>query len=443
MSTEPSIIRSAVCTRCGCACDDVDLKVSENRVVEALNVCELGRPWFLTPRVEEDPPALVHGKPAGVEEGAAAAAELLAGARRPIVWGLIHLPSEAQRLAVEIAERVRGVIDPAAGPNHAAAITAFAEWGEVDTTFGEVAVQSGMVVLWLAEPERSHPRLLERWRIGEGKGDRLIRFRRGALSPGSWSVPEGRELEFLWMLRELARERAARGADAAGGIEAGGIPTGETGAAGTNAQARSGLRALARRLLDRIAGARYTAFAFDAAATDPGQQHALRAVAATLNAVARFRLVPLREAGNRIGAEAVLAWQTGFPVAVDFGAGVPRANGGEFSAARLLARGDVDAALVVCASPADFVSEPALARLAEIPVAVLDSEPNPLAPGARVSLRSAPYGLASPGTFFRMDGVALGLRPALESRYPSEQEWLTRILACLSGPDAAAREAGA
>ena len=411
-------VRSAVCTRCGCACDDIDLTVAGGRIVEARNACELGRPWFLRPLEEEAPPALVEGRAATFEEGAAAAAGLLAAARRPLVWGLIHLACEAQRLAVEIAERLRGVIDPAAGPNHAAAVTAFAEWGEVGTTLGEVAAQRGLVVLWLAEPSRTQPRLLRRWGIHSDDDERLIRIRHGAADESPWSLPPGRELELLWILRELARRRALEGA-------------GESFQAPGAAQE---LAPLASRLLERLAAARYAVLAFDAAAADPAQQHALRALAATLNGLTRFRLFPLRDAGNRTGAEAVLTWQTGFPIAVDFASGTPRANGGEFSAARLLARGEVDACLAVCANPAELPSEPAFARLGEVPLVVLDSEPNPLSPAARVALRSAPYGLASGGTFFRSDGISLGLRPALSSRYPTETQWLARILAHLPAP---------
>jgi formylmethanofuran dehydrogenase subunit B len=426
----PREIRSAVCTRCGCACDDADLTVEGNRIAAARNVCEIGRQWFLAPLSEEVPPARVDGREVPVDEAAAAAVELLSRARRPLVWGLIHLSSEAQGLAVEIADRLRGLVDPAAGPNHPAAVTAFQEWGEVNTTLGEVAVQKSLVVLWRADPERTHPRLLERWGVAPGDAERAIRIGPDAGRSGQWTFPRERDLEFLWTLRELARLRDPGGSGGGAGrgpSPSGGAASHAVEASGTPA-APGALRAQAARLLERLAAAPHAVLAYDAAATRPAEQHALRALAATLNGVTRFRLFPLRSGGNRMGAEAVLTWQTGFPVAVDFASGTPCANGGELGAARLLASGEVDAALVVCADPADFASEPGLARLAAVPLVVLDSAANSLADRARVALRSAPYGLASGGTFFRMDGVALGLRPALASRYPSEVEWLRRIL---------------
>nr|MBA2564357.1 hypothetical protein [Gemmatimonadota bacterium] len=348
-------------------------------------------------------------------------------------WGLINLASEAQREAVAIAERLGGVIDPAAGPNHPAAVTAFQEWGEVSATLGEVAAQDGLVVVWPADLEKTHPRLLSRWKIEGSDDPRLLRFRHGDVQPGSWTVPAERELEFLWILRELARARSLsrHPLAAAGGDQ----PPASREAPSSSSAAEDGLREMARRLLERLAAARYVLLAYDAAAMDPPRQHALRALAATLNGLTRFRLFPLRGGGNRMGAEAVLTWQTGFPTAVDFTPGHPRSNAGEFSAARLLESGEVDAALVVCADPADFPAEHGLARLADLPRVVLDSAPNSLAPGSAVALRSAPYGVASGGTFFRMDGIALGLRPAIRSAYPTEIEWLSRILGAL-GPRA-------
>ena len=409
-----------VCPRCGCACDDVEVVVRDGRVVEARGACEAGRRWLLAPRPEDEPAVVVEGRPADVEEGVHAAAALLAGARRPLVWGLIRTSCEAVRPAIEVAERLRGVVDPAAGSRHADAVAAYAEWGEVTTTLGEVGLQRGLVVLWLVDPERTHPRLLERWGTA-ADDDRVVRVRAVSADdgvamradstgerPGGWSVPAGRETEVLWLLRELARRRGPNGDRVAAGPPDG----------------------LASRLLERIAGSRYVAIVFDAG-TDAAQQHALRAAAATLNAVTRVRLFPLRGGGNRVGAEAVLTWQTGFPTAVDFGAGYPRSLGRETGASRLLATGAVDAALVVGADPADYPDEPSFAGLGGLPMVLVDSEPNSLDARARVRLRSAPSGLASGGTLFRMDGVALGLRPPVSSSYPDEETWLRGILGAL------------
>ena len=49
-----------------------------------------------------------------------------------------------------------------------------------------------------------------------------------------------------------------------------------------------------------------------------------RASTQALNGPTRAALVSLSAGGNRAGAAAVLAWQTGFPAAADFARGAPR-----------------------------------------------------------------------------------------------------------------------
>ena len=72
---------------------------------------------------------------------------------------------------------------------------------------------------------------------------------------------------------------------------------------------------------------------------------ALLALVRDLARIAHVVALPLRQDGNARGAEDVLAWQTGYPAAVSFARGHPRARPGEFSAAGLLERGETDAAL--------------------------------------------------------------------------------------------------
>ena len=78
-STSPTlkIIEDATCVSCGCTCDDITLKVRDNRIIEAINACELGEAWFLDSPVDDRPSCLVGGKSAPLEEGYDRAAEIL------------------------------------------------------------------------------------------------------------------------------------------------------------------------------------------------------------------------------------------------------------------------------------------------------------------------------------------------------------------------------
>src|SRR3954453_10102836 len=97
---EPKIVEDATCTFCGCLCDDITLKVEGDRITEAKAACVLGKSWFFNHQHEDGPACLIDGKPASVEEGIERAAQILAGAKYPIIYGLSDTTTEAQRVAV-------------------------------------------------------------------------------------------------------------------------------------------------------------------------------------------------------------------------------------------------------------------------------------------------------------------------------------------------------
>src|ERR1700674_570744 len=82
------VVQDATCTFCGCVCDDIDLSVKDDHIVEAKRACVLGKSWFLNHHTDERASCLIEGKPAPVEEGIERAARILAEAKYPIVYGL-------------------------------------------------------------------------------------------------------------------------------------------------------------------------------------------------------------------------------------------------------------------------------------------------------------------------------------------------------------------
>ncbi|MFO0825655.1 MAG: hypothetical protein U0792_21465 [Gemmataceae bacterium] len=109
---ELTVVKNAVCTFCGCVCDDIELHADHERIVETKRACNLGEAWFKNHTVERHyPDALIDGKEATVDEAVEAAAEFLHAANMPLVYGLSNTTCEAQREAVWLAELVGGVID--------------------------------------------------------------------------------------------------------------------------------------------------------------------------------------------------------------------------------------------------------------------------------------------------------------------------------------------
>jgi formylmethanofuran dehydrogenase subunit B len=151
---------------------------------------------------------------------------------------------------------------------------------------------------------------------------------------------------------------------------------------------------------------------------------ALAALVRDLNRHTRFVSLTLNSAGNVGGAANVLAWRTGYATALDFSRGYPRSEPDEFSAEKLLAAGEVDAALVVCDDPLSRFSGAAGERFRAIPTVAIDWRETATMAAARVAIPVALIGVESGGTVFRADGVPLALRPVLTSELPADQEVL-------------------
>jgi formylmethanofuran dehydrogenase subunit B len=107
-----TVVSHAVCTFCGCTCDDIELHTEGDRIVKAKRACSLGESWFTYHTAEAHyPPALIDGQPATLDAAVEAAAEVLARADYPLIYGLSNLTCEAQRASVLMAESLGGVID--------------------------------------------------------------------------------------------------------------------------------------------------------------------------------------------------------------------------------------------------------------------------------------------------------------------------------------------
>ena len=107
-----TIVPHAVCTFCGCTCDDIELHTEGERIVKAKHACSLGESWFTYHTAEaHSPQALIDGEPATLEAAVEAAANFLLRADYPLIYGLSNLTCEAQRAAVGLTESLGGVID--------------------------------------------------------------------------------------------------------------------------------------------------------------------------------------------------------------------------------------------------------------------------------------------------------------------------------------------
>jgi formylmethanofuran dehydrogenase subunit B len=399
-------VADATCAGCGCACDDIDVTVVDGRIAGVTRTCPLGDAWLAERGGDRPAVARVDGQEVDLDEAVDAAAAILSEARAPLVYGIGQTSCEAQRRAVALAEAVGAVVDPAGG---GAASLAYAAIGSSTATFGEIRDRAELVVAWRADPAVTNPRLLGRLRLDRAaRGSRALVVvdaeRTATADEADAFVELDAELDFeaLWALRALVR-RAPLDRDRAAGLPL------------------DALDALAERLL----AARHVAVIHEA--VEELSALALHALVRDLSRDRHAVALGLRSDGNARGAEDVLAWQTGFPAAVSFARGHPRANPGELGAAGLLERGEVDAALVIASDPLAHLPAAAADRLRGLPMAVVDARASATAAAARVAFATAADGIEVAGTVHRMDGVPVPLRAPLAAERPGVEDVLAAI----------------
>jgi formylmethanofuran dehydrogenase subunit B len=374
-------VADATCAGCGCACDDIEVGPDGLR-----RTCALGDAWFALG--DRPPLARVDGRSVSLDAAAESAAAILRAARAPLVYGLGGTSCEAQRRAVAVAEAAGAILDPGGSGG---AARAYAALGASTATFGEIRDRAELVVVWRADPAATHPRLLERLRPRALVVVDAQRTATGEQASAFVELDAARAFEALWALRALVtgapldRDRIAE------------LP----------------LDDLARRLRD----ARHVAFLHGP--LDELDALALFALVRDLSRERHAVTLGLRGDGNARGAEDVLAWQTGFATAVSFARGHPREAPG---AAALLARGAVDAALVVAADPVER-----LPGLRELALVAVDARATATLEAARVAFATAADGIEVAGTVHRMDGVPVPLRAPFDADRPGVEDVLTAI----------------
>ena len=425
MSEEAKVVKNAICTFCGCVCDDIELTVDPagKHITKANNACVLGKAWFLEHKVEDFPVALIDGKEASLKEAVEAAAQIFVNAKFPAIYGLSDTTCEAQKEAVAIADFLNGNIDTTTSVCHGPTGMAFQGVGESTASLGEIKNRADFVMYWGGNPAEAHPRHFERYAVNakgmntpNGKDDRHIAMvdirptNSSLIADTFLQVKPGSDFELLWAMRAIVKGAALD----------------------DSVEERTGISlTVLEELVERMKNCQFGVIFFGMGLTMTRGRHfnagALLELATDLNEHTHFVALPTRGHGNVTGADNVVSWQTGFPFGVNFNRGYPRFNPGEYTTSDLLGRGEADALCVIASDPASNFSAKAIEHIKKIPVISLDPKPTVTSKLAKVAFTTATYGINVPGTVYRMDNVALSLRPAFDSPFPSDQMILSAI----------------
>lgn len=383
---------AVTCLGCGCSCDDIAVTVEGASITSAERACPLGVRWFgdggasSAARIGS---RSVDSTTALAELGQRLSAS--AGARRTMIYLAAELTVAGQRAAVALADRLHARLDSVSSDSVAGGILAAQRRGRCGATLGELRERVDVAVYWAVDPAERYPRFVERYL--PRKGRRVIAVDVGptrgpADADERLLVEPGQEIDVLSVIRAAS----------------GGRPL----------EQRPGVLARAAEIGKTLASAKYVAIVYDAEPgeqpRDAGRAEGLTALAQGLNTPTRAALCGLRGGGNRVGAEQVMTWQTGYPMCVDFSSGAPGYRPGQ-PASALVAAGVVD--LLVVAG--DFRSVPAgvIAGLRPGQIAVIGPGATSAAPADAIAIDTGRAGIHEGGVAFRMDDVTIPLTAVL------------------------------
>jgi formylmethanofuran dehydrogenase subunit B len=380
---------NVTCLGCGCGCDDLTVEVGDGRIVNVTPACPVGQAWFADGGVPAE--VLLSGRPSTLEEAITEAARVLAGsAGRCLVYLGTDLSSQAQRVALRLADLLRATVDSATSSTAAEGLLAGQRRGRVTATLGQIRSRADAVVFWDVDPTERYPRYVARYAAKSAA--RFI----ASVSVGSDRSLSGADLSVrLEPGEEIAALSLMRAA-----------------VVGQTVTAASPAVTQMLELAGRLARARYAVIVHDADPAKPADSlraEALIALAQALNTPTRAALSSLRAGGNRLGAEAVLTSQTGYPFGVDYARGFPIYEPRRRGLDRLSKTG-FQAVLIVGTWPDGGPNPPSSKKVSTIVIGPRASQSG-LQP--RVAVDTGVAGIHEPGTGYRMDEVPLELTPVL------------------------------
>jgi len=472
-----SVINSVTCPICGCLCDDIEVTVVKNEVVKVKNGCAVCEAKYIGYKSEHrlsQPLIRKDGKlvPVSMDEAVHKSAEILANANYPILYGWSSTNCEAQRIGVELAEEVGGILDNTAVVCHGPSLMGTQEVGIPTSTLGQIRHRADLIIYWGCDPWSAHPRHLERYtsftegrfedsewksyinkvKAVAGKKKLLSAQRMGTTKQQNATVAEsvifnkppetlhkeGRKLIVIDVRKSMSAEMA----DYFIQVEP-----------NKDYELMQAIRALIKdeeldvdqvagvpveylkEVVDSLITCNFGVIFFGMGLTQSAGKFRNIEVAISLvrdlNMRTKFIIMPMRGHFNVSGANIVSAWQSGYAYGVDFSLGYPRYNPGETTSMDVLLRGESDAALVIAADPGATFPKRAVQNLIKHPLIVIDPHMTATAMLGDVVFPAAFVGIEVEGTAYRMDNVPLPLKKVVDppKNILSDEEILKKILA--------------
>jgi len=413
---------SIICPGCGCLCDDLDVTVEGDRIVEVANVCLWGvsrffhgkkfhpkkeRHRLLTPQVRHKG----RGETVSYEAALAEAALLLSRARRPLIYGLTNSGCFAQEAALNLARSLRARLEPADLAFKAPYYRSIQEHGLTWAPLEVIRDEADAVLFWGANPIHTAPRHVVRYAVF-ARG----RFTERGIEDRQVAAVDIYQTELARFCSLFIKINPGQELDlvlGAASILAGEPPPDPV---------VRGTRRLAQFLAKASCG---VIFCGRGVSYGPALElfDRLARLVAFLNREARFFLFPLSGDFNSSGLYHLLLNEVGLAGAPDFSTGEVAVH---YTPVDFR---EVDAVLVTGADLLWFLPEEVVADLKRrrVPIVALSPFANRTTSQAAVILPTALAGIETAEVAYRMDGLPLVLKQLVDSALPSDHQVLTDL----------------
>jgi len=419
---------SIICPGCGCLCDDLDVTLEEDRIVEVANVCLWGvsrffhtkkfhpkkeRHRLLTPQVRHKG----RKAEAAYDTALAEAAQLLSRARRPLIYGLTNSGSWAQEAALKLARSLEARLEPGDLAFKAPYYRTIQEHGLLWAPLEVIRDEADAVLFWGANPIHSAPRQVVRYAVF-ARG----RFTERGIEDRQVAAVDIYQTELAKFCPLFIKIQPGQELDLVMGAAAilAGEPAPEPRVRGT--------KRLSRFLADAACG---VIFCGRGVSYGPALElyDRLARLVGFLNREKRFFLFPLSGDFNSTGLYHLLLNEVGLAGAPDFGAGEVAVH---FTPVDFR---EVDAVLVAGADLLWFLPDEVVDDLKrrQVPIVAVSPFANRTTGQAAVVVPVALDGIETPEVAYRMDGLPLVLKQLVPMTLPPTRRVLADLHRLLQG----------
>ena len=417
MTETCSKVKDVTCPFCGLLCDDLTVQTDGQNAQVVQNGCARAVTGFA--QRSGAATTCIKGRPCSVDLAILRAVKILHGARQPLIAGLAT-DAAGCRAAMALAEKAGAAVDHLHGSALSSNSLVMQRRGWIMTTLTEVRNRADLVVLFGTDGDSVNPRFIERClhpRPGMGRSPnrgRKVVFIGEAVQgrslkrtlPSALTISCRKQdlLDLLGTLRTLIHGYS------------GDLPL---------PRSLAGKLPAVKNLAELLRNANYSVCVWAPGQLLPEQAdiviESICGMVAELNETTRSAGLALGGSDGAVTAMNVCAWQTGYPLRVNFAAGAPEYNPSRYATDSMLQRREADA--LVWISTFHPLPPPG-----NIPSIVLAPPSRKLAALADVYFPVSIPGVDVSGTMFRLDSVVgLPLRQVRNSSLPSAAEILNRI----------------